>query len=548
MSRMIKLVGYCLVLLSWSVHALVPVEGILMGEAQPDIQSDPLIRIFSDIYDKSKLGENKKVKLYHSTFEGGQRLVESCSYLAPSTYSTPWQEKQAKRSVAATLQYIGLDTSVRAIGAYAKKLDVNENDFKRLTSNLLKNYCSKNLTVLSLRNLEQSLQHYYKNPRMEIIPSLESSPFATNAVKATTEKDEARSREFDHVIKNFRAFCSWGGEVEDYRMLTPYLNNRFIMAFVFKNMLGFQDQLSEKEQKVVLASEPESTVQVVCTDLICRKESLVSFKEKFPVSVGSTGISTDLSKLYCHHFRFQDDPQTNVPEVKAWIKSRELEEPIFETSQFISLMTGVPDFFFGVETYQDIPLLLRSSVDERWNHWAREVLSSFSKDMLYEEALKIKVEPRTDRVALATKGFMIDLSVTMGEMDRLMKDQDKLDLTFDLKLSKNYLRSLKTKWHTLAQEVDIEGQNKFKEEVGRYLNIQLRDKSKYFTQQMWNEDFSHLVAEELINQTMIYQGPLFNSFEEEVLKVPVKFSYGLFALSYLRYKADAASGRLKLNL
>lgn len=518
-----------------------------MGEAQSDIQNDPLANVFSDIYDKSKLGENKKVKLYQSTFEGGQRLVESCSYLAPSTYSTPWQEKQAKRGVAATLQYIGIDTSIKAIGAYAKKLHIEESDFKRLTNNLLKNYCSKNITIFSLRNLEQSFQYYYKNPQTLIIPSVESSPFATSAIKSRTETDEARSREFDQVIKNFRAFCSWGGDVEDYRMLTPYLNNRYIMAFVFKNMMGVQDQLSEKEQSIISVPDKD-TVQVVCTDLICRKENLVTFRQKFPVSTGSTGISTDLSKLYCHHFRFQNDPQGTIPEVKAWIKAQEIEDPIFETSQFVALMTGVPDFFFGIETYQDLPLLIRSSVDERWNLWAREVLSTFSKDLLYEEALKVKVEPRRDQVDLATKGFKVELIITMGEMDRLMKDDDKLGLTFELKLSKNYLRSLKSKWNTLALDVDLEGQKNFKEEVARYLNLQLQNKSKYFTQRMWNEDFSRLLAEELINQTLAYRGPLFNSFQEEMIKVPVKFSYGLFALSYLRYRADAAAGRLKLNL
>ncbi|WP_408096217.1 hypothetical protein ACJVC5_14350 [Peredibacter sp. HCB2-198] len=544
---MIKIVGLSLFLLSFSAQALVPVEGILMGEAQTEIQTDPLQKVFSDIYDKSKEGENKKVKLYQSTYESGQLLVESCGYLAPSTYATPWQEKQAKRAVAATLQYIGIDTTIKAIGAYAKKMEINEGDYKRLTNNLLKNYCSKNLTIFSLRNLEQSFQHYYQNPRSEMVPTVESSPFATMAVKTSTEKEEARSREFDQVIKNFRAFCSWGGEVEDYRMLTPYLNNRYIMSFVFKNMSGVQDQVTGKEQKVVAVPD-SSTVQVACTELICRKENLTTFRQKFPVSVGSTGISTDLAKLYCHHFRFQNDPQGTIPEVKAWIKAREIEDPIFETSQFIALMTGVPDLFFGVNTYQDIPLLVRSSVDERWTLWARDVLNSFSKDMLYEEALKVKVEPRTDRVALATKGFKVELTVTMGEMDRLMKDHDKLGLTFDLKLTKNYLRSLKTKWHALAQEVDLEGQKKFKEDVAHYIDLQLREKSKFFTQKMWNEDFSRLVAEELINQVLIYQGPLFESYQEEVLRVPVKFSYGLFALSYLRYKADAASGRLKLNL
>lgn len=544
---MIRIVGYLFMLLTFSAHALVPVEGILMGEAQSDIQNDPLTAIFSEIYDKTQFGENKKVKLYHATWESGQNLNESCGYLGTPVYSTVWQEKQARRSVAATLQYIGLDTSIKAIGAYAKKLDVSYDNFKTLTSNLMKNYCSKNITIFSLKNIEKSLQYYYDNPQMNVIPTIESSPFATPQVKVSTEKPNARSKEFDLVIKNFRDFCSWGAETEDYRMMTSYLNNRYIMAFVIKNMLGLQDKVDDKLQKVLTVASND-TVQVGCTELICRKDTLASFKNKFPLSAGSTGIETDLPKLYCHHFRYQNAPQKTTPEVKAWIKAEELEDPIFNTSQFISLMTGVPDFFSGVESYVDIPLLVRSSVDDRWNQWAKNVLNSFSRDLLYEESFKVKVEPRRDLASLGTQGFQIDFSITLGEMDRILKDNDKLGLTFDLKLSKNYIRSLRTKWSVLEKAADFEGQKAFKEEIARYINLQIRTKEKLFTQKLWNDDFSKLIGEELLEQALTYRGNMFESYQDQVLRVPVKFSYGLFAIAYLRYRADVGAGRMKVSL
>jgi hypothetical protein len=541
------MVGYLLTLLIFSAHALVPVEGIIMGQAESELQSDPLLAIFSDIYDKTQFGENKKLKLYHSTYSNGQNLEESCHHLAAPTYSTIWQEKQARRSLAATLQYIGLDTSIKAIGAYAKKLDLNSENFKILSNNLVKNYCSKNVTIFSLSKIEKSLQYYFDNPSTHIIPTVESSPFASERLKLSTERPSARSREFDLVIRNFRDFCSWGGESEDYRMLTSYLSNRFIMAFVIKNLLGLQDKVDDKLQKVFTVSSPD-TVQVACTELICRKTSLDDFKMIFPLSVGSTGIDTDLSKLYCHHFRYQNAPQKTNPEIKAWIKAQELEDPIFNTSQFISLMTGVPDFFNGVEIYADIPLLIRSSVDDRWNQWSKNVLNSFSRDLLYEESLKVKVEPRRELSSMAREGFMINFSVTLGEMDRIVKDNDQLKLTFDLKLSKNYIRSLKTKWIILEREADFEAQKEFKEEVGRYINLQIQTKEKLFSQKLWNQDFSKLIGEELLQQALIYRGDLFESYQDKVLKVPIKFSYGLFAIAYLRYRSDVAAGRLQLSL
>ena len=130
------LVGY-LLFLSSTLYALVPVEGILLGEAVNEFQQDPLNYIFSDIYDKSLEGENKKLRLYQSTYSSGALLKEGCGLYSPPVYATAWMEKQAKRSMVATVQYIGLDTSIKAIGAYAKKFEVSEEAYQKLTNNLV---------------------------------------------------------------------------------------------------------------------------------------------------------------------------------------------------------------------------------------------------------------------------------------------------------------------------------------------------------------------------------------------------------------------------
>lgn len=226
----------------------------------------------------------------------------------------------------------------------------------------------------------------------------------------------------------------------------------------------------------------------------------------------------------------------------------ELEDPIFETSFFISLMTGVPDAVFGVENYRDLPVVAKSSIDERWKSWANETLKYFSKDMLFEESLKIKAEPRRNNTALRTDGFLLDFSVTLGEMDRIVDDNDKLALRFDLKFSKNYLRHIRTKWIEYTNSIDAEGRTRFRDELAARVEAQLKEKEKYFRQKMWNEDFSRLIVQELVGQLLAYKGPVFDSYQEEMFTVPVKFSYGVFALSYLRYRADVKAGRLKLNL
>ena len=54
----------------------------------------------------------------------------------------------------------------------------------------------------------------------------------------------------------------------------------------------------------------------------------------------------------------------------------ELEDPIFETSFFISLMTGVPDAIFGVESYRDLPVIAKSSIEERWQLWGERFINA----------------------------------------------------------------------------------------------------------------------------------------------------------------------------
>ena len=541
------LVGYSL-FMSTFVYALVPVEGILLGEAVNEYQQDPLNYIFRDRYDKSSDEENSKLRLYSAAQSAGVILKEGCGYFKAPQYSNPWMEKQAKRSVAASVQYVGLDTSIKAIGAYAKKFELSEDAYKKLSQNLVKNYCSKNITVFSIKRIEQALSHYYKNPQIGLIPSVQSSPFMTSLYKEKTESMQARSNEFDQAINNFKSFCSWGGDVTDYRLMVPYLSNNFIMSFMIRNMTGLKAQYDPKTTSV-FRSKSDDTVQVICDDLICRKVPKERFDKTFPRSIGSTGIFTDLIKLYCHHFNYQNYSTSNtVPEVKNWVKKMELEDPIFETSFFISLMTGVPDIVFGVDTYRDLPEVAKSSIDDRWTKWANETLSLFSKDMLFEESLKISAIPRRDRSAIRTEGFMIDFSVTLGEMDRIVDQSDKLTASFDLKLSKNYLRHVRSKWVEFSDNIDLEGRKDFRDEVAKFINIQLETKKKYYRQNMWNKDFSRLIVEELVEQILTYRGPMFDSYKDEMLTVPVKFSYGVFALGYLRYRADVKAGRLKLNL
>lgn len=529
--------------------ALTPVEGILLGEAPSEIQSDPLSLVFTNIYENASNDvEYKKVKNYQALLKAGTFFTEECSILGPISYSTPWKEQQAKRSVVAALQYIGLDTSIKAIGAYAKNLEVGENEYKTLVDNIMGQYCSENVTVMSLKTIRKSLEFYYHNPDQNILPNVEKSPYVTEAFKTGSSTLDTRSKEFQYALKNFRAFCSWGGNTEDYRLLPPYLKNPFIMSLVTRNMAGLRYVWDDESGKMIWKKDSPEAVRVVCKDLVCRQASRENFNRDFPTSTGSTGVATDLNKLYCQHFRYLDyDQKKTIPEVKEWIKATEIEEPFLESGFFVSLMTGVPDPFMIQNKYSDIPLIVKSSVDERWSKWSRDSLTTFSRDLLFEESLRVRAMPRRD-VADIRQDLLLDFHVTLGEMDRIMRVNDKISMSFDFKFSKNWLKSIITKRNKVVGDLDVAGEKIFRDEVARYINLQLRTKEKLFTQKVWNEDFSRLLAEELLGQILSYQGSYFEDFTDEMVTVPVRFSYGIFALSYLRYRSQVAKGSAELNL
>lgn len=529
--------------------SLAPVEGILLGEASSDIQNDPLSLVFTNIYQTpSNDIEYKKIKNYQALLTSGTFFSQECSQLGPVSYSTPWKEQQAKRSVTAALQYIGLDRTIKAIGAYAKTLEVGETQYKTLVDNIVGQYCSENVTVMSLKTIRKSLEFYYQNPDPNILPNVEKSPYVTEAFKSGSLTSETRSKEFQFALKNFRAFCSWGGNTEDYRLLPPYLKNPFIMGLVTRNMAGLSYVWDDESGKMIWKKDSPEAVRVVCKDLVCRQTSRENFIRDFPTSTGSTGVSTDLNKLYCQHFRYLDyDQKKTIPEVREWMKSAEIEEPFLESGFFVSLMSGVPDPFMIQNKFSDIPLIVKSSVDERWSKWSRDSLTTFSRDLLFEESLRVRALPRRE-IADIREDLLLDFHVTLGEMDRIMKVNDKVSMSFDFKFSKNWLKSLITKRNKVVGDLDIKAEKFFREEVARYIDLQLRTKEKLFTQKVWNEEFSRLIAGELLGQVLSYRGSYFDDYKDEMVRVPVRFSYGIFALSYLRYRSQVAKGSTELNL
>ncbi len=143
-----------------AAQALTPLQGLIKGDVREVKQVDPLRGLFSkDFYTGLELNEaqRSKIEMQKAIYGLGSGLANKCKLHRYYTYDSVWSEQTAKRSIVATLQYIGIDVASKAIARYAKDFDLSEEEFKRLTNNLIVNTCSENISVYSKKLIRNNL-------------------------------------------------------------------------------------------------------------------------------------------------------------------------------------------------------------------------------------------------------------------------------------------------------------------------------------------------------------------------------------------------------
>lgn len=552
---MLKVVITLLLFTQGSVYALVPLEGLIYGDVKDIKQFDPLSGVFSDsaIVDKSLENDLERTKLedYMGLYKQGAKLQFTCQMNEGSSirYLNSWKESVAKRSVVSTLQYIGIDHSMRAIVEYMKTLEYSKKEFDNVVKNLVNNTCSKNLSIYSMKLIKNNFYNMYETSTGFKIPSIEKSPYFTKAIRQRTNSRQAKQNEFNFALKNFRAFCSWGGDTDDYRMLVPYLKNPFIMSHVYDHILNRKMHWNNVG-KFLTYKKRKNAIKIVCEDLICRKTTNVIFQQKFPKMIGSTDIEVDLDNLYCKHFKNVDYRyKDQIPQIKKWQKAQSMEEPILEAMNFVSLITGIPDLLISSQKYTDLLTSLKENIDSRWTKWAVEKNEQFVVDLLYEESLNIDLVPMAQSEEVLKGNFQMKFDFTLGELDRVLNVVDKVTAKFHLEFPKSYLRWIRNDYIKKTNLSDHMAVKYIEDKVRTYVNIQLATKSDLFLIPLWNNKMGDIITHELIEQITRYKGSLFSDFSHTKIKVPIKMRFGLFALKYLneKFKAKYRSKSLTFN-
>lgn len=522
--------------MSQLTFAFVPIEGIVLGKVNSNIQKDPLDFIFvsKDQFSKEVIDHRRFLNLYHSYISDGESLASSCRGYERMKYKDSWTEERAVSSIMATLQYFGLDLSARSIGKYAKTLDFSKEEYDNLVNRLVNNYCSKNLTVTSLKLLKDNLYRYYEKAQFSL-PSVSENSFFPQEFKQMTESLKVREREMVVTTKLFRSLCSWDQEATNPRLMSPLLKNPFIMAKIFQMLKGLKSEWDPSTDKVT-KTNTEDGVRVLCKDGICRPVKKSEFYRDFPLSIGTTGIDLDLEKMYCTKFRdLKDEIKSGEEEhVQKWAKFQTLEDANFIVSQMIALTTKVPHFLLSADKFTDFKKIARLGINETWNNWAHKSNDEFVHELFYEESLNVSIIDRSQYFFFLNPQFKVMIDLSLGEIDKTTIIKDKIGFVYQLSLNKSFLKWIRKEYNeTTTKENEELIVGRFMDQISHQLN-KLNSKLSIVP---WNDGLDKMVARELLEQLRSYQGNFFEGSEDSIVQVPLEFRYGLFALKYINFRA-----------
>lgn len=522
-------------------YALVPLESLLLGDFSnryEEKSTDPLNYVFRSlekVEDKSvsRSEWEKGLYQYRAIIEDGMNWQKSCPVDNKIEYPLPILAENATRSYVATLQYIGLDILSRALPLYAKNFEFNKEEYTNFVDRLIGGFCSKNLTVISLKELKNNMLAKFESQSSYRLPTIEGNPFFPQRLSSISAPKEILQREFNLSIELFKTFCSWGNETDNLRLMPPLIKHPVIMSFIARQIEGEQYEFSPVDRRV-FAVRTNQTARILCDNFICRPVDQEQMRSRFPRSIGFTNFYSDMKRLYCSKLRDADYLyRDQIPEILDMIKKRSFDEDNLLALQFISLITGIPDFLISGEKYSQLKVTARASMDESWDRWAQEMNSVYKSDLLFEEGLSLELADNTKIINRFNPKFVVDLDVNLGEFDRSMSVVGKITTSIPIKVSTKFLAWARQQWGSITPE-EIYRQKII---IGRTID-QLKpfveDAQKNVETKILKSDFLPMVSEEFLKQLVRYEGPSLATLKEKELTLHINFNYAPFALKYLR--------------
>jgi len=410
---------------------------------------------------------------------------------------------------------------------------------------LVTNTCSPNLSVYSIKLLRANFKLAWESDKKTVIPSLGASPYFSKDFKAKHNTVEVTKRSLEYSLRNFRAFCSWNGDVSNYRMLIPYIKNPYVMSYIYNHLREKMISVDKKTKQSILIHDPKS-IQVACEDMICRKRSSDGFKRLFPRMTGSSNLKTDLYNMYCDHFMTTRYLQSdNISTINKWMDQQVQVESKVEALHFLSFITKYPEPMLVIDKFINISEFFKENIRHRWDKWADEKLKKFDNEQLYEEPLEIRLISQKSTDDLKKGRFNILFDVGLSEVDRVLDGVDKIDTSIFLSFDYKYLAYIKERENFYVNRGYRDRLEDLKEKLTSNIRLQMQRNKTYFNAEIWTSDIARIIGDELINQLKFYLGSKIDKLSRGKVKVPVKFRFGTFALRYIHQRHNYLEKRAK---
>ena len=440
-----------------------------------------------------------------------------------------------KRSAMATLQYIALDLSSRAIAQYAKYFEFSKEEYSNLVDGLVGNYCSTNLSVISKKELKNNLQIKFDKENSFVLPSIKSNPLFPKTLEKVIPERMARENEFKYTVKIFQNACSWGGDPQNAGLMIPFLKDTNLVAFVFRQMAGLSIDWDEPKNSTTLIAD-KKTQPVFCTGVICRKTTHEKFDRQAYHALGGSNVYEDLRHLYCEDMKWlYFSPKENDPRITKIMNSLTLEEEIFINSQFMSLITGVPDFLLNVEKFNKGDDIFRAVVDQMMQDWAQKSVNNFSQELFFEEPLTLELIDRKFYFNETTPELKLIFDVNLGEFDRINQSVGKVKLEFELKVLKSFLRSyLQSKY-----DLDLrssEARERLITQFKRQITNDVQKAREKLILPPWKGDLERIIVNEIDEQLLLKDRNQLQLSGKGFKKIMIEINYAPFALKYINYQ------------
>jgi hypothetical protein len=531
-----------------SVHALVPIESLVLGnfaETYSEAESDPLSYVFGrDKFQPENKSYKRELALYRGFSEEGKNTQNYCKINRQIRYRSEWEKVQVMRSMLSEIQYIGLDITARAIPQYAKALEFSREEYINLIDGLVGNFCSANLSVISKKELRNNLVVKFDKANTFKLPDVTGNPYFPDNLNSYFQPKIGLEQEFKYTIKLFQSICSWGGNPTKPGLMQSILKHPALMSFFVRQMNNQVIEWKELDNTLFL-KEDQNTVQVWCDNLICRKSPRDKFLNKIYYSMGGTNFGEDLKRLYCEDFRLLDSKASDYDErLGKIINSRTLDEENFINSQFIALLTGVPDFLLRADKFTSGEDILRSSMDYTWSKWARAQTETLNRELYFEEPMTLELVQRDLYFNPRKPEIKVAFDVNLGEFDRINQRTGKVRVSFNILIQKSFLHYYRETLKNLDSRNSGEKERllkRFKMQITKDLTL-AREK---FIIPPWKGDLESLIAGELTEQLQLISDRNFVLDTTGFEPIKVELNYGLFALKYINHQKTVQNARIR---